>query len=159
MQRHLRSEADTLALGARLAQMLRPGCIVFLEGALGVGKTTLVRGLLRALGHAGAVKSPTFTLIEPYELNGWRIYHLDLYRLTSPDELEYLGVRDYLDGQGICLVEWPERGAGVLPEADLLIELSYVEKGVEGQGERAEGQRLARLQARSPRGRLCLGAG
>jgi tRNA threonylcarbamoyladenosine biosynthesis protein TsaE len=146
MRRHLRSEADTLALGARLAQRLSPGCIVFLEGALGVGKTTLVRGLLRALGHAGPVKSPTFTLVEPYELNGWRIYHLDLYRLTSPDELEYLGVRDYLDGQGVCLVEWPERGAGVLPEADLVIELSYVE----GQGRRA------RLQACGPRGRLCL---
>lgn len=156
MQRHLRSEADTLALGARLAQTLRPGCTVFLKGELGVGKTTLVRGLLRALGHAGAVKSPTFTLVEPYELNGWRIYHLDLYRLASPDELEYLGVRDYFDGQGVCLVEWPERGAGVLPEADLLIELSYLEGQGEDRG--AEGQRLARLQACSLRGRLCLGA-
>ena len=125
MTRYLATEADQLALGEDLAGMLsgRSG-VVHLRGELGAGKTTLVRGLLRGLGYSGTVRSPTYTLIEPYEIGGERIYHLDLYRLADPEELEYLGLRDLLDGEALLLVEWPERGAGVLPapRLDILIE-------------------------------------
>lgn len=135
---------DTLAtegLGARLAELLRSGGVVFLEGTLGAGKTTLTRGLLHRLGHEGAVKSPTYTLVEPYELAGIRVFHFDLYRLGDPEELEYMGIRDYFLEQNLCIVEWPNRGAGVLPKPDLAIELT-----VSGTG------RLARLQSSSVRG-------
>jgi tRNA threonylcarbamoyladenosine biosynthesis protein TsaE len=127
---YLASEAEQLAFGARLAACLRGRSgLVFLRGELGAGKTTLVRGLLRALGYEGAVRSPTYTLIEPYVLDGVRLYHLDLYRLGDPEELEYLGLRDLLDGEALLLVEWPERGAGVLPAPDLEIEISHVPPG------------------------------
>ncbi len=114
----------TEALGARLAPLLPATAVVYLRGDLGTGKTTLVRGLLMALGHQGPVKSPTYTLIEPYRLAGRAIAHCDLYRLVDPEELEYLGLRDGL-GETLLLIEWPERGAGWLPEADLIIELGY----------------------------------
>jgi tRNA threonylcarbamoyladenosine biosynthesis protein TsaE len=103
-----------------LAAALRPyHGIVYLRGDLGTGKTTLVRGLLRGLGYQGAVRSPTYTLIEPYDEVDPPVVHLDLYRLSDPEELEYLGLRDLLDRPGLILVEWPERGAGALPNAHL----------------------------------------
>lgn len=118
----------TEALGARLAQSMTPG-IVYLQGDLGTGKTTLTRGLLRGLGHQGRVRSPTYTLVEPYRFAQCAVYHLDLYRLADPEELEWLGLRDMLAERALLLVEWPERGAGVLPAADLVIRLEYAGSG------------------------------
>jgi tRNA threonylcarbamoyladenosine biosynthesis protein TsaE len=102
---------------------------VFLRGDLGAGKTTLVRGLLRALGYRGPVRSPTYTLIEPYEVGDTRIHHLDLYRLGDPEELEFLGIRDLLDGRGLLLVEWPERGGGILPNPELTVDIRFASPG------------------------------
>jgi tRNA threonylcarbamoyladenosine biosynthesis protein TsaE len=115
---YLADEAATLALGARLAGSLAPGELILLEGDLGMGKTTLVRGMLRALGYRGLVKSPTFTLIEPYEFDHWRIYHLDLYRISDPGELAFIGLDELMDGQAIVLVEWPERAPGAFRTPD-----------------------------------------
>ncbi len=112
----------TEALGARLAQCRPPGYVA-LEGVLGAGKTTFVRGFLRALGHAGSVRSPTYTLVEPYRIGGVEVIHMDLYRLADPMELEDMGVRDYFGSSSWIFVEWPERGAGVLPTADLSLRL------------------------------------
>ena len=133
----LESEAATLAFGARLANAVfstdtgqsaqqgqqETAVIVFLKGDLGVGKTTLARGLLRALGHQGAVRSPTYTLVEPYELGALSVSHFDLYRLADPGELDYLGIEEYFDEFQLCLLEWPERAAGALPEPDLELNL------------------------------------
>ena len=126
---HLEGEAAQEAFGRRLAQLLAAdwcgGWIVHLRGDLGTGKTTLVRGILRGLGHVGAVKSPTYTLVEPYEPKGRPVFHLDLYRLGDPEELEYLGLRDLLGGEQLLLVEWPARAATALPPADLEIHILY----------------------------------
>ncbi len=129
---YLPDSAATEAAGAWLAQHGLAGSLIYLQGDLGAGKTTLVRGFLRALGHQGAVKSPTYTLVETYALDTVPrrlVYHVDLYRLSDAEELEYLGFRDYFDGASWCLVEWPERGAGWLPPADLRLTLDYAESG------------------------------
>lgn len=122
----------TEKLGAVLGTAFNEGGVLFLNGTLGAGKTTLTRGLLRAMGHKGAVKSPTYTLVEPYVFAGRSVYHFDLYRLADAEELEYMGMRDYFLNRNLCIIEWPERGAGFLPEADLNISLV-----VENNGRRA----------------------
>ncbi|TFH75088.1 tRNA (adenosine(37)-N6)-threonylcarbamoyltransferase complex ATPase subunit type 1 TsaE [Gammaproteobacteria bacterium LSUCC0112] len=116
----LADEQRTEFAGACLARSLPArGAVVYLEGDLGAGKTTLSRGLIRALGHTGAVKSPTYTLVEPYEDFEFPLYHFDLYRLSHPEEVEFLGVEDYFKPPAVCLIEWPGRGKGYLPPADI----------------------------------------
>lgn len=129
---------DTLEYGRRLGDWLAPQALVYLHGELGAGKTTLVRGLLQGLGYRGEVASPTFTLVNHYELPGQTVIHLDLYRIETPEELEYLGIREWLEqatrrspGQEpvICLIEWPERLSDQLPEPDFSIFLEYADHG------------------------------
>ena len=110
-------------LGAHLAYTCKSGLLIFLQGELGAGKTTLARGFIHALGYEGPVKSPTYTLVEPYSLARLSVYHFDFFRLSSPEELEYLGLRDYIHDRSICLIEWPERAKGFLPSADIRVEI------------------------------------
>lgn len=153
-QHYLRDETATEAFGRALAQatQVEPprtkslGGRVYLRGDLGAGKTTLTRGVLRGYGHLGAVKSPTYTLVEPYEEPEFNIYHFDLYRLADPEEVEFLGVFDYFDETNLCLIEWAERGVGYLPPPDIEITLSIQGKGrlVSWQSRSAHGERIAR---------------
>lgn len=123
----LRTADDSAALGAAAASALgkRPGAVIFLQGELGAGKTTVARGLLRALGVTGAIRSPTYTLLEPYELPGRQLVHLDLYRLADERELESLGLRDYPAERCWWLIEWPERAGARLPSPELSLALSH----------------------------------
>ncbi|MDX2425676.1 MAG: tRNA (adenosine(37)-N6)-threonylcarbamoyltransferase complex ATPase subunit type 1 TsaE [Cycloclasticus sp.] len=120
---NIKDEEAMLAAGNKLAAQLKPGMVVFLVGNLGAGKTTLVRGILRGLGHSGAVKSPTYNIVEPYSINEQSVFHFDLYRLMDVEELEYMGIRDYLTDDSICFIEWPEKGDGLLPKPDIQIEI------------------------------------
>lgn len=125
----LLNEQETERLGAELWRILPKQCLVFLKGGLGAGKTTLTRGFLRAAGHKGTVKSPTYTLVEEYDLASGKFFHFDLYRLKDPEELEWIGMSDYLAQQNPCFIEWPELGLGYLPSADLELTLSPEGKG------------------------------
>lgn len=146
----LTDEAATVAVGDCLAKVLQwqnaqqqtqQALVVYLHGDLGAGKTTLTRGFVRGMGHQGNVKSPTYTLVEPYELPPWQVYHFDLYRLSDPEELEYMGIRDYFASNCCCFIEWPERGAGLLANADIIINMVYQDE-----------QRMIDLRACSLRG-------
>lgn len=146
----LADEAATVELGNKLAKVLQlqtaqhlkqQSLVVFLNGDLGAGKTTLTRGFVRGMGHQGNVKSPTYTLVEPYELSSWQVYHFDLYRLADPEELEYMGIRDYFADNCCCFIEWPEKGHGLLANADIIINMVYQDE-----------QRAIELQACSERG-------
>jgi tRNA threonylcarbamoyladenosine biosynthesis protein TsaE len=145
----LPAEADTLALGAALAAHLTPGMVIWLEGDLGAGKTTLVRGLLRAAGESGPVKSPTYTLVEVHVVSGLNFYHFDFYRFNQSEEFLDAGLDEYFSGNGICLVEWPDKAAPYAPPADMRIELR-VDGEAGGEGRRAS------ISAASERGRACL---
>lgn len=118
-----------VALGERLAQACHDALIIYLYGPLGAGKTTLARGFMRGMGYGAAVKSPTYTLIEPYEVGSRRLFHLDLYRIRDAEELNYLGLRELQDGNAVILVEWPERGEGLLPPADVSVKIEYAAAG------------------------------
>jgi tRNA threonylcarbamoyladenosine biosynthesis protein TsaE len=139
---YLADEEAMTAFGGRIAQTTQGHGLIFLEGNLGMGKTTLSRGIIRGLGHVGAVKSPTFTLVEPYEIGDIRAFHFDLYRLVDPEELEFLGIRDYFEDDALCLIEWPDKGAGFLPKPDLTITISPQDSGrslkILSQGSRGE---------------------
>ena len=139
MQVNLANEDATANFGLSLAKALVKGAlpltVVYLHGDLGAGKTTLVRSVLRGFGHQGSVKSPTYTLVEEYDLPDLKIYHFDLYRLADPEELEFMGMRDFLNpdlesrGRIVCFVEWPERGAGLLPKADVDLNMEIAGEG------------------------------
>jgi tRNA threonylcarbamoyladenosine biosynthesis protein TsaE len=145
LQLELPDEAATLALGAALASALEPGLLVNLRGDLGVGKTTLVRGVLRALGYTGPVKSPTYALVELYEVSRLVLHHFDFYRFHDPREWIDAGFRESFNGSTVSLIEWPEKAGGLLPPADVEIDLASSGEG-----------RSASLRAPSERGRKCL---
>lgn len=137
----------TDALARKVAMSLTKGLIIYLNGELGSGKTTFVRSLLKSLGYTGSTKSPTYSLVETYNLQGFTIHHFDLYRLSDPEELEFVGIRDYVNGQAICIFEWPERARNHVPESDLTILF-----------EDTLGARSATVEAHSPGGSKVLQA-
>jgi tRNA threonylcarbamoyladenosine biosynthesis protein TsaE len=147
----LADESATIAIGKKLADIvkkrLEQGIVVYLYGDLGAGKTTLTRGFVQGMGHVGHVKSPTYTLVEPYDLSDWLVYHFDLYRLSDPEELEYMGIRDYFADNCCCFVEWPDKGQGMIKQADLRIDLAYSEE-----------KRTINIQAISALGELVVNA-
>ncbi len=142
---HLRGESDTCALGTALARGLSPGLLIYLQGELGSGKTTLVRALLRALGHDGPVRSPSYTLVESYVISRLYLYHFDFYRFHSPEEWAEAGFDELFNSGAVCLVEWPEKAGGVLPRAD--IEIRFVRAG--------EGRDVV-IEAKSQAGARCV---
>jgi len=150
LNRFLPDEAATLALGRALAVGLQPGMVIYLKGDLGAGKTTLARGVLAGLGHPGKVKSPTFTLVEPYDLSRLYLYHFDFYRFGASksegtNELEDAGFRECFDGRSVCLIEWPERAGSRLAPPDLTLNLDVQDTG-----------RSAAIAAQTEAGRECL---
>lgn len=154
---HLGDEADTEQAGAALATGLAAGLVVYLIGDLGTGKTTLVRGALRALGHSGKVKSPTYTLIEPYTVSRLDLYHFDFYRFSTPDEFLEAGLDEYFSGQGACLVEWPDKAAPHVAGADIEVRLAVCDTGrdievvaLTENGQRCAQTMLSSLQASPP---------
>jgi tRNA threonylcarbamoyladenosine biosynthesis protein TsaE len=116
-------------LGGELAKILQPGTIVYLNGQLGAGKTTLIRSIVAGFGYVGRVKSPSFTLMENYQIGKQQICHYDLYRLQDPEDTELIGMRDSFSRNTICFVEWPERGGGLIAKADIICNIKFATKG------------------------------
>ena len=143
----LPDEAATERLGQQLAKVLHPGLVIFLEGDLGAGKTSLSRAVIRALGHAGPVKSPTYALVEVYVISSLYLYHFDFYRFESPEEFLDAGFGEYFNDTAVCLVEWPERAQGCVPSPDLRLRLHHAGFG-----------RLLEAVANTPKGQACLNA-
>lgn len=141
----LADENATLDCAHRLAHVIVAGTVIYLHGDLGAGKTTLVRGVLQALGYTGRVKSPTYTLLEPYQVKDWQLRHFDLYRMNSPQEWESAGFNDEVDGTNIFLIEWPGQATGQLPCADIEVTFEILNEG-----------RTLTLRALSPKGVGCL---
>ena len=145
LTRFLSDEAATLALGAKLGKVLTPGLTIYLDGELGAGKTTLIRGALRGLGYQGKVKSPTYTLVELYTVSSLYLYHFDFYRFADPSEWVDAGFREHFNPDTVCFVEWPEKAGEYLPIPDLRIALSVVDTG-----------RSLHLKAETEAGKKCL---
>lgn len=143
----LADEAATLEAGRKIASCLQPGYVVLMHGDLGAGKTTMVRGMLQGLGLQGKVKSPTYTLVEPYVFSRFIFYHFDLYRFTDENEWEAAGFRDYFNDTSVCVVEWPERAPHMLPEPDFEIKIALTATGA--------GRRL-QLSARTAVAESCI---
>lgn len=144
--KYLATEHDMLAFAKGVSHVLSDGSMLYLHGALGAGKTTFTRGLLLGLGYDGKVKSPTYTLVHPYEINGRHLIHCDLYRLEQAAEVEHLGIREYIGQGAICVIEWAEKGQALLPEPDLACYIEFVGEG-----------REIKLIAHSARGREMIG--
>ena len=144
------NESKTAALAAALAEQIKTlqsyPLVVYLRGDLGAGKTTFSRSFIQSFGHKGVVKSPTYTLVEPYELDDLAIYHFDLYRLADPEELEFMGIRDYLSARSICLFEWPDKGAEHLAAPDISITIEH----------KSDNQRQFSIDAQTPVGKQLL---
>jgi tRNA threonylcarbamoyladenosine biosynthesis protein TsaE len=147
----LAGETATLALGAALAAVLKPGLTLYLHGDLGAGKTTLTRGILRALGHKGPVKSPTYALVELYVLSGYILYHFDFYRFNRPEEWLEAGLDEHFNGQSVCLVEWPEKAGNLLPPPDLDVDIEVLDN-------EEQASRRVTLTAHGEHGTTCLNA-
>ncbi|TAK75729.1 MAG: tRNA (adenosine(37)-N6)-threonylcarbamoyltransferase complex ATPase subunit type 1 TsaE [Gammaproteobacteria bacterium] len=145
--KYLATEEEVLQFAAQIAKAIPDGAILFLHGPLGAGKTTFTRGFLRGLGFQHKVKSPTYTLVEPYDIAGRPIFHFDFYRLRDAQELEHIGIHEYFFPSSICLIEWAEKGMPLLPVADLDCYIEVMETG-----------RKMRIEAASERGRAILGS-
>ncbi|WP_153111370.1 tRNA (adenosine(37)-N6)-threonylcarbamoyltransferase complex ATPase subunit type 1 TsaE [Propionivibrio limicola] len=146
---HLSDETATVTLGERLAPLMKPGMVIWLDGELGAGKTTLVRALLRGLGYGGPVKSPTYALVEVYVISSIYWYHFDFYRFNAPEEFEDAGLGEYFRKDSVCLVEWPEKAAGYVPASDITLRFRFDRSS-------PESGRILDLSATNEGGRLCL---
>ncbi|GGG01608.1 MULTISPECIES: tRNA (adenosine(37)-N6)-threonylcarbamoyltransferase complex ATPase subunit type 1 TsaE [Cysteiniphilum] len=128
-QHVIENELEMLKFGKQISQSLNKGDVIYLHGDLGAGKTTLTKGILQGLGFTGSVKSPTYTLVETYPINGITLQHFDLYRLSDPEELEWIGIRDYFTNDTISLIEWPQKGGDFLPRPTKEIYIQYANTG------------------------------
>ena len=129
IKQHFASESDMQAFAAQMARAITDGAVIYLNGALGAGKTTFTRGFLRGLGFNDKVKSPTYTLVEPYDFADRQIFHFDFYRINNVSELQQIGIEEYFSSSSICLIEWPEKGVPLVPQADLVCDIEFANEG------------------------------